>query len=123
MNIEDVIDYVLDSPGNTNPNVLRTKLQQLIKEEGGSGMVIIPVTDDNGAIDADLTPAQLNSYIDAKQSILLKVTNEASPDRINYYPFTTYLANPSERQWFIRFGNNQSLGASSLDEEFHYWPE
>lgn len=46
MSKKDVMDYVFETPMNTNPTILNQKLDELIDESGGSGSVDIKSSDE-----------------------------------------------------------------------------
>lgn len=50
MGVDDVFDYVMETPGNTNPNILRSLLNNLDSgSSSGGGVLVVNVAD--GALD------------------------------------------------------------------------
>lgn len=61
MDREDIINYVMDSPDNTNPAVLRDMLNQL--SSGGDGGLIIPTSYENNTFTLNKTFKEINNVI------------------------------------------------------------
>lgn len=62
MSKQDVIDYVFETPHNTNSAILNQKLDELIKEGGGGGgVLIVNITNgpEDGLLVADKTVAEI----------------------------------------------------------------
>lgn len=79
MGVDDVFDYVMETPGNTNPNVLRSLLNNL--DSGGSsggGILVVNVSD--GALD--------KKYSEILASTMPVVIHHAS-EGASYWGFVT----------------------------------
>ncbi len=61
MDKEDIINYVMDNPDNTNPAVLKDMLNQL-NSGGGSGL-IIPASYENNTFTLNKTFKEINDVI------------------------------------------------------------
>lgn len=79
MGVDDVFNYVMETPGNTNPNVLRSLLNNL--DSGGSssgGILVVNVSD--GALD--------KTYSEILASTTPVVIHQAS-EEASYWGFVT----------------------------------
>ena len=61
MEKEDIVNYVMDNPDNTNPAVLRDMLNQL--SSGGGGGLIIQASEENYTITLNKTFKEINDVI------------------------------------------------------------
>ena len=79
MTKEEVLDYVMQTPHNTNRSVLNSMLNQLVEEDGGTGMsplvVNCSLSEDSefidGSMDTDI-PTQI-SALESGREVIWKI--------------------------------------------------
>lgn len=65
MTKEEIFDYVMESPENTNPAILRSMLNELSSGSGGGGIFPVEINDEFTI--ADKTSAEIEAALLAKQ--------------------------------------------------------
>lgn len=92
---DEIFDYVMTNPYNTNPNQLRTMLDSV--GSGGSNAVICELTDNGTTISAAMTAGELVAAIDEGKTIIFVqgvyryyLTSAVIVPDNNYYSFMYY---------------------------------
>ena len=106
--MDEVINYVMDTPGNTNPNVLRGMLEKSSNGSSGGGLVVHADIDETGKdpiYTLDKTGQEiLDAYPWVKcvynRTDLLGVTTYFILDLVQYEVFN----GPSETEYTFTFG-------------------
>ena len=74
MDKEDIVNYVMDNPDNTNPAVLRDMLNQL-NSGGGSGLTI-PASYENDTFTLNKTFKEINDVISTGGNAVINYTDD-----------------------------------------------
>lgn len=74
MDKEDIVNYVMDNPDNTNPAVLRDMLNQL--NSGGNGGLIIPASYENDTFTLNKTFKEINDVISIGGNAVINYTDD-----------------------------------------------
>ena len=110
-NTEDIFNYVMDTPDNTNPNVLRSLLNGL---EGGSGggtfITNVDVTSEGNYTYYTLDKTWQEIYDASSSSAVIAKTNGNG-----WFQFT-YLKSVNENEHSVEFLNNSIYYADSANE-------
>lgn len=63
MSKQRIIDYVMNTPGNTNPNVLNSLLDEEMSGSGGGDVVVAHITRESGqdVFVCDMTQEEIES--------------------------------------------------------------
>ncbi len=84
---DEIFDYVMNNPYNTNPNQLRTMLDS-VSDGGGSNAVICELNEATVA----MTAGELYSAAQEGKIIIFHQLTDNSDGPLNYYFYVTYVS-------------------------------
>lgn len=121
MTKQEIIDYVMNTPANTNPNVLKTMLDS---GSGGSGETLPPITVENigqvlGVV-PDFDNVSPKEVIPEQTVTIVDKAVEVTADWGPYWHISKILAKINGIEYDAIFMNNQYEVAIPTDEDFMY---
>ena len=83
---DEIFDYVMNNPYNTNPNQLRTMLDS-VGSSGGGGSVICELTfsSSSGVASTEMTAGELYSAVQEGKTIIFHLLTDAAEPMHAYY--------------------------------------
>lgn len=120
MSIQEVVDYVMESPSNTNPTILKQKINEYAEKNGGSGgagsgklVVEFNMESHNptygGNVECNMDYASLRDAMLSGNDVDVRLTNKGN-DKFNYLysaPLSLCFFDPSD-------GGSPKIGVSGV---------
>lgn len=110
--MDEIINYVMENPENTNPNVLRNMLENY--NSSGGGLLIVNVvpdetTEEEGVYVADKTAKELYEAFLAGRNVVCYYD-------LNYHPFVTGYHNEDDDTYTVYFSTVDVIDGSSVSQ-------
>lgn len=123
MDKENIVSYVMNSPQNSNPAILRSLLNQLDGNNSGGLLVTVTFDSPSGAEVADKTYGEIFDVISNGGSVVIKHKMNAQSGEMKYSPIALFrtFEYGGEISYRMKVENANFEGGSANDYPKYYY--